>query len=98
MDTGHFQSGGGHAAAIGRAFPGKAPSQHLRWLIGGLYQPIAEPTMLGTLADRVDALKVGLQMVVDGDAAINLEARSLRQLSIWPDANRHHYCVGRDRP
>ena len=51
--------------------------------------------MFGAFADRVDALIAGAQIIVDHDAALDLEPRILGQRHVRPDADRHHDEIGR---
>src|SRR5262249_61646412 len=75
-------------AGIARVLAREPPRQHLGLLVGGLHQPVTAPAMLGAFADGVDAGNAGLEMVVDGDAAIDLEPSRARQLGVRPDADR----------
>ena len=49
------------------------------------------PPVLHALADRVDSRVVGLQRVVDEDAAVAGQVRALRELDVGPHAHGHDH-------
>jgi hypothetical protein len=49
--------------------------------------------MLGAFADGVNAGDAGLEMVVDGNAAIDLKPGRARELGVRPDAGRDDHRV-----
>ncbi len=59
-------------------------------------QAIGGATMVGAFADSIDARVIGLQGVVDQDAAIARDAGLFRQLAVGADARGHHHQVGGD--
>ncbi len=52
--------------------------------------------MAGAFADRIHARVVGLQRVVDHDAAVAVDAGRLRRGRVRTDAGGHHHQVGRN--
>ena len=60
------------------------------------HQAVGDAAVAGALADRVHARVVGLQRVVDHDAAVAVDAGGLGQGGVRADAGGHHHQVGRD--
>ncbi len=97
VDAGHLELGGGLAAEV-------AADAELRQVVGadlGLleqrrHQAVGDAAVRGAFADRVDAWVVGLQGVVDQDAAVAGQAGAFGQLGVGADAGGHHHQVGGD--
>ena len=53
--------------------------------------------MLDAFADREDVRIAGAHVVVDGDAAIDIESGCAREIDIGADADGEHHEIGRDR-
>ncbi len=96
LTPGHLQIGGKDAARIPRVLAGEMGGEHARLLVSRLDQPVAGAAMLGALADRIDAGRAGLQMVVDENAAIDGEIGGAREIDVRPDPGRNHDEIGFD--
>ena len=60
------------------------------------HQAVSDAAMAGAFADGVNARVVGLQGVVDENAAIAGDARLLGKLGIGPNTGSHHHQICRD--
>ena len=60
----------------------------------GRHEPVARAAVLDTFADREDVGIGRLHMVVDDDAAIDVEAGLVAELHIRPDSRRDHDQIG----
>src|SRR5690606_39092848 len=71
IDTGNLEFGGGHRALVtGKAELGQMIGTHLGLLEQRRHQAIGNTAVTGAFADGIDARVVGLQGVVDQDAAV----------------------------
>src|SRR4029077_21088365 len=71
VNAGDFEIGGVDAAEIARVAAGQARGQHLRLLVGGFDEAVADAAVLGALADRKHVRPVGGNAIVDDDPAID---------------------------
>jgi hypothetical protein len=77
---------------------GEDVGEHLRVLPRRCHQAVHLAAVLGALADGVDVGVVGAQLVVDDDAALDLQARQDADVGVRPDAGGDDEEVGLDLP
>ena len=91
VDTHDLELGGLHRAGVGRApVAGDRGRQHLALLEQRRDEPVTDAAMLHALADREDVGDRGLHVVVDDDAAVDVQPGFVRQVDVGPDAGGDH--------
>ena len=97
VDAGNLELGRSHRAEIaGKAEHGQVVGADLGLFEQRGDQAIGGAAMIGAFADGVDARVIGLQGVVDQDAAVARDAGLFGQFAVGSDAGGHHHQVGGD--
>ena len=97
VDAGDLELGRGHRALVAAdAEAGEVVGAHLGLLEQRRDEAVSGAAVRGAFPDGVDLRVVGLQRVVDHDAAVAMDAGRFGERGVRADADGHHDEVGRN--